>query len=133
MTTVIRRSMALIIFSLLLSLGMVLSASRAHAQCASITVTNNLPCDLELCLYSTNVVVPLCFNIPANSVTVINLPATFNVAGVVSAGGNRYGFPAVTGGCTRCFIQRSACVCCGEVCFDRANCTISINNTCCLP
>ena len=129
MTTVIRGATAPIIAALLLMFALVLNTSTTQAQCANFNVTNHLACDLDLCLYSAAAVAPLCWSIPAGATVPIVLPPGFNPIGAVSAGGNRYAFPAVViGGCTACFSQRVAAPppCCGEVCIDRLACKIDI-------
>jgi hypothetical protein len=124
--TTCKRALAPIIVGALFCLATLLSAGTARAQCGSVAATNNLQCDIQLCLYSATGAALVCTNIPAGATVTIVFPAAFNPTGAVSLGGNQYPFSAT--GCTVCFRQRTATVvpCCGEVCFDRANCTMTV-------
>lgn len=106
---------------------MALCVTAASAQCPSVTITNNVNCTVNLCLYSLTSAQLVCTTVaPGASVTVL-LPAGFVPAGAVSAASNRYAFAAT--GCTVCFSQRTLLpvICCAQVCYDPAACTVTID------
>jgi hypothetical protein len=127
MSTITRRTTVAMIAGALVMIAALFSAGTASAQCNSVVVTNNLGCNLQLCLYSPTGVAPVCWGIPAGGPTVITFPAGFVPAGAVSSGGNRYAFGA--DGCTKCFsfTTTGPVRCCGVVCWDPHSCSITIN------
>jgi hypothetical protein len=132
----IKLAAAPIIAGLLICLAAFAGTSTAHAQCARISATNNLNCDIQLCLVGTNGA-EICTGIPSGATVSIVSPTTFTPIGVKSAGGNTYTFSTATG-CTVCFnqITPAAVRCCGTVCFDRSACTITVGactSTICNP
>ncbi|HVZ39252.1 MAG TPA: hypothetical protein VHI13_08255 [Candidatus Kapabacteria bacterium] len=124
MTTTIRRSIAVATVAAFAWLTMFASTGTA---CSRVKVTNNLKCDLQLCLYSLTGAAPQCWSIPQGGPTTIVFPAGFVPAGAVSAAGTL--FPFNGDGCTDCFTFTTAGVvpCCGVVCYDPDACSITIN------
>ncbi|MBS1914473.1 MAG: hypothetical protein JST22_20960 [Bacteroidetes bacterium] len=113
--------------AMLLAIAGLFVSSAANAQCTSLTVSNNVSCDLRLCLFRSNTVATVCVDVPAGGTVVLALPPGFVPDGGVSRGGNRYRFTAT--GCTLCYEQITSTVvpCCAEVCYDPVACTININ------
>jgi hypothetical protein len=119
---------ALIVAAALVCLALFGNVGSALAQCTSITVTNNLDCNLTLCLYNPTAATQPCFNIPTGGPTVINLPPGFIPVGAVSAAGAELPFGA--NGCTPCFSHLTTLpyMCCGVVCYNPRACTITIGH-----
>jgi len=127
MSTVIRKSLYPLIAGMLVWVGLFLSTESAQAQCDSLTITNNVGCDLVLCLYNASTAAHLCSPIiPPGGTAVIYPPAGWVPSGGVSQGGIRYPFSAT--GCTVCYrqITSTAVRCCAEVCYDPIACTITV-------
>ncbi len=121
MTTTIRSFAA----AMLLTAVMLFAANAATAACTAVKVTNNLNCDVQLCLFDAATAATICTNVPAGATVIVNIPAGFTISGGVSAGHNRYRFGA--NGCTVCYAQVGpAALCCGEVCYDPTTCHITI-------
>lgn len=128
MVAVIRRSLYPFILGMLVVAGIFFAAESAQAQCNSISITNNLNCDVVLCLYNASSAASICSPIiPAGGTGSITVPAGWTPTGGVSQSGVRYPFDNATG-CTDCYrqITSSAVKCCGVVCYDRATCSIKI-------
>lgn len=101
----------------------------ARAQCATVLVTNQSPCGVNLCLYDLITLNVTCMTFGANTANVPwTLPASFVIGGVLTPAGNMYPFgpQPPTPACTPCITMTNVDTCCARVCFNKLTCKIGI-------
>ena len=129
MQTRIRFAALAVVLVSVMALAALTNTQTARAQACVVTnVTNNTACALNLCMYDAGGAIR-CWNIPVGGPTGIALGG-FLPVGVISAAGVQR--PFGLGGCTVCTALRGpGGICCGQVCYSPAACTITI--TACGP
>ncbi|MEO5931841.1 MAG: hypothetical protein ABIR47_18045 [Candidatus Kapaibacterium sp.] len=123
------RITTMLVMAAIIAVATFLGSGTAHAQCASITVSNLTSCEVALCLYDAagN---QTCITLgAAGSPTSTGFISGFTPVGAISAAKNRHPFTG-TPFCTPCIrIPGSHVVvgCCATVCYDAVACSITIN------
>ncbi|MDB5035249.1 MAG: hypothetical protein JWQ98_2490 [Chlorobi bacterium] len=113
----------------IMAMAMVLGSRTAHAQCASLSVSNFTSCDIELCLYDAAGNQACITLAAAGNPTSTGFISAFMPVGAISTAKNRYPFSG-NPFCTLCIrIPGSHVVtgCCATVCYDVLTCSITVN------